>query len=99
MVLLDSSFLIDIMHNASLATNMFKELKENKTEFFVSPITIMEVWAGALESRKTSDSQRAKIDEFIANMNIIPFNIKEAKKAAEIEYELSKKGITIEIED
>jgi len=64
----------------------------------ISTITLMELWRGA-EMNLNSKKEKKKVIELIESLLIHPFNVKEAKKAAEIESFLIKKGQMIDLED
>lgn len=98
MAVLDSSFLIDLIHNSPVAVDILARLEQTEKNLYVAAPSIMELWAGVLKGRK-AEQKKAKLEEFLASLNVLPLNAESAKRAAEIEAELSLKGIMIEIED
>lgn len=43
-----------------------------------------------------SETEKAKINELLSSLTVLPLDEKSAKEAGEIEAELMKKGITID---
>lgn len=98
-MLLDTSFLIDLLRgDDQKALERAKILDEQLESKGVAPITIMELWRGAMQSVK-HEKEKKKVDALISSLFQYPFQIKEAKQSGEIEAALIKKGQMIDLED
>ena len=98
-MLLDTTFLIDLLRgNDEDAIKRAQELDQQLESKGVAPITIMELWRGAMQSVH-QEKEKRKINELLSSLFQYPFTETEAKKAGEIEAELLKKGKMIDLED
>lgn len=98
MVVLESSFLIDMLRGEKRAVDMFHELEKKESAFFVAAPTVMELWAGTLRS-KLPEKEKAGINMLLDTISGLPLDVKGAKRAAEIAFDLSKAGISIQNAD
>lgn len=98
MAVLDTSFLIDFIHNSPRAVELLGKLEQTERNIFVAAPSIIELWAGVLKGKKT-EQKKAGLEAFLASLNVLPLDLESAKRAAEIEAELSIKGTIIETED
>lgn len=99
MVIFDTSFIIDLFRNKPSAITLFKEMQMKESHLSVTAPTVMELWFGALQSKKLSEREKNHIDNFLDSMNVLSFGVLEAKRAAEIEADLMRRGVMIETED
>ena len=99
MVLLETSFIIDLFQNEPSAVHVFNDIQRKESRIFVAAPTVMELWFGALQSKKLSVQEKDKIDTFLADITLLPLGLLEAKRAAEVEVDLMQKGLMIETED
>ena len=98
-MILDTTFLIDIIRGKDEKVKQKCIYLDNKfITKSISTITLMELCRGA-EMNLNSKKEKKKVIELIESLLIHPFNVKEAKKAAEIESFLIKKGQMIDLED
>lgn len=98
-MILDSSFLIDLLRNPEGNAKQKAEELDNKFEIkCISSISALELWRGALQSTN-SEKERKKVEEFLQSLLVYPVGLGEAKKAAEIEVDLLKRGELIDWED
>lgn len=98
-MILDSSFLIDLLRNPEgPAKERSEELDRTFCVKGISSVSVMELWRGVLRC-SNSDVEIKKINELISSLNVYPLGTKEAKKAAEIEADLIKRGEMIDLED
>ncbi len=98
-MLLDTTFIIDLLRGDNpAALHRAEELDQRFESKGVASITIMELWRGALQSNQP-DREKRKIAELISSLLAYPFQEMEAKKAAEIEVDLIKRGEMIDLED
>ena len=98
MAILDTSFLIDILHSKMEAANLLDELERKEPALFVAAPTVMELWEGALQSR-LSEKEKARIDGLLATLKVLYLDVRAAKLAAEIDFDLSRKGTPLELRD
>ncbi len=98
MVVLDTSFLVDILRNAPRAVELLVEIEGKEPAFLVAAPTIMELWEGALDS-KVQEKEKARVDALLASVNVLHLDVRAAKRAAELDFELSAKGTPLELSD
>jgi len=98
-MLLDTSFLIDLLRGKDPEVlKRAEELDKRLESKGVASITIMELWRGAMQSLY-QETEKRKVNDLISSLFQYPFQELEAKKAGEIEAELTKKGTMIDLED
>lgn len=98
MAVLDSSFLIDILRNNKKALELLDDLERKEQALFITAPTVMELWEGALQSN-ILEREKGHVEELLAAMTFLPLDIRASKRTAEIEVDLSRKGVSIEAED
>jgi len=98
MALLETTFVIDILRGRAGASALLDELEGKGEPLFVSSPTVMELWDGVLECGIQS-KERTKVDGVLAALPILAFDGADAKRTAEIMFDLSGKGTPIEVED
>ncbi|MEM3126881.1 MAG: PIN domain-containing protein [Candidatus Woesearchaeota archaeon] len=98
MACLETSFLVDILKKEISAGKLMNELENFEPRLVVASPSIKELWAGALLSKK-KEQEKAKINELMTNFEVLSLDENSAKEAAEIEFELTKKGLPIDVED
>jgi len=94
-MILDTSFIIDIMENDAGAIDRKRTLTEKNESYRVSAATIFELWSGIACSRK-SQEEKTKVLKALAGLNIISLNAQIAEKAGEIHGLLLKEGNAID---
>lgn len=85
-MLLDSTFLIDLLDRRDAAANRLEELVETDTPISVSPLSVYEVGLGLQES------EREEFDEILASVVVLPFGLGESYRALSIQRTLSDRG-------
>ena len=98
MPLLETTFLVDLLRGKAGAAELLDELEGRGEPLFVSSPTVMELWKGVLECGIQS-RERTKVDEILSAIPILPFESPDAKRTAEILFELSGRGTPIEVQD
>ena len=98
MVILESSFLIDVLRSHRSAVELLEELERKGESMLIAAPSVMALWEGALKSKVTG-KEKVKVDELLASMPVLPLDSLSAKRAAEIEVELDSKGASIQTED
>jgi predicted nucleic acid-binding protein len=88
-MILDSTFLIDLLKGDSAAVSFAKQLEQT-----IPRTTVI----NEFKLRKGIQNNKG-IAEFLDNLDILPISRKIAQKAASISYDLRKKGLIIGSED
>ena len=98
-MILDSSFLIDLLRGAHPEAKKKAEALDRKFQIkAITSVTIMELWSGAMLSTH-QEKEKKKVGEILDSLLVYNFTEREAKKAGEIEADLLKSGEKIGIED
>jgi tRNA(fMet)-specific endonuclease VapC len=98
MVCLDTSFLVDILRGREIVVELKEEFDRRNEVLAIATPSIIELWSGALKS-KASAAEKAKTDELIQSLEVLPLDLNAAKDAAEIEAGLLSKGTAISATD
>src|SRR3989338_6350417 len=93
-MILDTSFLIDLMNGDQAAALRKQKLSENKEVYRVTALTIFELWDGIASSDKP-EKEKLKALAALSDIHTIPLNRKFAEKGGEISGSLTKEGQTI----
>ncbi len=96
-MILDTSFIIDLMKNKSNALAKAQELEKSSSPVRSTAISVFELWQG-LEDIQNPD-KKEKIEHFLSSIGLLSFDLYSAKKAGTIYAELERKGELIEPED
>lgn len=96
-MILDTSFIIDLMKDKSNALTKAQELESSSLPVRTTSISVFELWQG-LEDIDDQD-KREKIEKFLSSIGLLVFDVHDAKKAGTIYAELRRKGEHIEPED
>lgn len=97
-MILDTSFLIDIMENDEAALMRKQKMIENKESYRVAAPAIFELCSG-ISASSMPEKEKAKVLSTLAEINTIPLSRKSAEKAGEIHGFLIKTGQQIEAVD
>jgi len=89
-VILDTTFLHDLMYGEEDAVEIALELDERKN-VVLSSMTVYKLYYGVGYTDK-SRAEKKKIDSVIGSKRIIPADTRVMKKAGEIDGQLSRKG-------
>lgn len=98
MVVLETSFVIDILQSVPAALKLLDELQSRESVIYVTSPTVMELWEGALRS-KLSVKEKERVDRLLASVIVLHFDARAAKGAAEFRFELSQAGTPVELRD
>ena len=88
-MLLDSTFLHDLVRGESAAIERLDELIEERTDVAVSTLTVFEVGAGL---RGNAERYREQYDETLDEVSTLPFGTPEARSAVRIQHALLDRG-------
>jgi len=93
-VLLDTSFLIDLMNGDEGAVEKARELESNLVQQRLSSMTLFELYYGAARSNQP-ESEREKIENVLASKPIQPADSAVMRKAGRLSGELMNDGNAI----
>jgi hypothetical protein len=94
-MILDTTFLIDLMKNDIKAINKAKELVKNEVSQIITTPTLFEIWSGIIQSKRKINEEK-KIKELLVSQIIFDFDKASSIEAGKIDGELCNKGIKIE---
>ena len=94
-MILDTSFIIDIMEMDEGALSRHRTLREQNESYRVSSATIFELWSGVGHSRK-SENEKIKVLKALSGISTISLSLPMAEKAGEIHGILAKEGKEID---
>lgn len=99
-MILDTSFLIDLMNGDRATLRKLHELKKEQEELNITSLTAYELYLGVQNSNRPS-KERQKIRETIQKVSgsRIAFGWSHGKKSAEIQKTLKENGEMIELQD
>jgi len=90
-VLLDTSFLIDLMNGDEDAVDTARELESELVQQRLSAMTLFELYYGAARSNQ-SESEREKIENVLASKPVHPADSAVMRKAGRLSGELMNDG-------
>jgi tRNA(fMet)-specific endonuclease VapC len=90
-VLLDTSFLIDLIDGHQGAVQLAEEIDRSPDVPRLPTVVLFELWYGATRSR-SSEEEKSKIEELTQAYDLAAFEATDAKAAAELLDSLSRKG-------
>jgi predicted nucleic acid-binding protein len=94
--LLDTSFIVDLPHQASGAQKVLRELHSREMKFCVAAITITELWLGVLHK---SPADQRYLQELLSRVTILPFTDETARRTAELLSSQRSEGFTVDLQD
>jgi len=95
-MILDSTFVHDVVHENDAAINQLAELRDDGTPVALSALTVFEVGVGL---REETAQYRDRFDEKIEELVIVPVGEAIARRALNIQYELLDRGERIGARD
>jgi len=97
-MILDTTFLIDLMKEDPAAVKKLKGLERDKIAQNIASPTLYELYVGIMLSTKPEKEKRKVLDT-LASMNILGLTAKSAAKAGEVQGKLIREGKMIDPED
>lgn len=94
-MILDTSFLIDLMKGKEKAVKKEKKLQLRSSPQLITIPTLFELWSGIVQSGKP-EKEKEKILEVLSSRASLDFDRKSAKVAGKIDGELATQGKKIE---
>ena len=98
MVLLDTTFLIDLMRGRERALDMLERLEEGGEGLALSAITLVEFFRG-LETLDLPDAQKRRIAEIVRSRVVLPLDAASAERAGRLDAQLWEADEPIDPED
>ena len=96
-MILDSTFLVDVLRGDETITHLIEEIDTSGTPF-VSSITVMELTEG-IHLSTASDRERTAVEELLSEIHELPFDHDCAVRAGRINAELVASGEPIDETD
>jgi predicted nucleic acid-binding protein len=97
-MILDTSFLIDVMHADDAALEKVDEIEANGLEQHVPATTLQELFIG-VGANDLSERERHKIEYVVESRPLLPTTEEIARKAGRIDGTLRKQGNSIDVGD
>lgn len=96
-MILDSTFLIDVMQAEETVAELAEEVDESGPPF-VTSVTVMELYEGVHRADSTG-AERQAVERVLDGITELPFDRTTAKRAGEINAELRSRGAPIDRTD
>ena len=94
-MLLDTSFLIDLMNGDKDAISKARELEENLIQQRLSSMTLFELYYGIARSNQ-SDAEREKVETVLSSKPVHPTDTAVMRKAGRLSGQLVNEGNTVD---
>ncbi|WP_336365377.1 PIN domain-containing protein [Halalkalicoccus salilacus] len=85
-MLLDSTFLIDLLDRSDAAESKLRDLIATETPVSVSPLSVYEAGLGLQEG------ERERFEEILTSMVVLPLDLAESRRALSIQRTLYDRG-------
>ena len=96
-MILDTSFIIDLLKGNRLAVDKVIELENSSKPILATAISVFEIWQGTADIKNEGKKQR--ILDMMGSFGLLVLDFESAKEGGEIHSRLEKKGMQIEPED
>jgi len=96
-MILDTSFLIDVMNSGDEVAELVAELDAAGTSM-VASTTVMELWEG-IHRADSTEAEREAVRDLLEGLREVPFDRECAMKAGEVSAALAESGRPIDVED
>jgi len=97
-MILDTSFLIDLMNGDEQTVKKLRELEENGENQSTTAVTLFELWSGIHQS-ELPERERQKVIEVTGDRVVHNLEPESGKEAGKIDGKLVKEGKTVDPED
>ncbi len=94
-MILDTSFVIDLMRGAKKAVEKLEEFERSGEAIYLTAPTIYELFLGIALSR-ASDSEKQRVEEVLREQVVLPLDEEAARAAGELQGELMREGVPID---
>ena len=96
-MILDTSFIVDLLRGNKKAIDKIAEFENKNEHVSTTTISVFEIWQGL--PKKSRENQIEKTRELFQSINILKFDLESAVKAGEIHRKLKLNGKVIDPED
>lgn len=93
-MILDTSFVIDVLNGKKDAIDMLGFLEERNIEYAISTPTIFEIWSGLI-SLKKGEKHKNEVISFLKEQIVYDLDVESTQKAGQIHGSLVSEGKTI----
>ena len=90
-MLLETSFLVDLLAGIPAARNLAEELDRTEVALRIPSPSAFELWVGSARSLDRSE-EILRLERLLASYEVIAFDTEAARLAGELQGELSKRG-------
>jgi len=97
-MILDTSFLIDLMHKDKAALDKAFELESRNEDTYLTTVSVFELFTGIARSPNPK-AEKEKVMNSLKNHRILPLDQESASIAGEIHGQMLKKGTPIGVQD
>ena len=97
-MILDTTFIIDLMNNLPEAIAKLKQMQKQKESLFVSSVSLFELWSGIAQSDHP-DKEKQRVKAVLASQLVLDLTKESAEEAGMINGTLWKNGTPIDPED
>ncbi len=98
MMILDTSFIIDVLQGKEHAVKKLEELEERGVSQDITTVSLFELWSGIERSSRPEDEKR-KVVEVLESRNIFNLDVASAEIAGKIDAKLMDEGNPVEPQD
>ena len=95
-MILDTSFLVDVLRGWERAAKKTKEIEESGEDLFITTISVFELWQGLYNAQP---KELEKVNRLLSGLETLNLESNEAKLGGKIHSALRKKGRPIEPQD
>ena len=96
-MLLDTTFILDLLRNNPEAVQKASSLKNSTEPLLTTTVTVFEIWQGSCDLKDSRKKQ--KIETLLSAIGLLPLDVEAAKKAGIIHNECYKNGTPIDPEE
>lgn len=98
MVLVDTTFLIDVMRGRDRAVDLLERLEKEGETIAITTTTLFEFFRG-LETVNLTAAEKRRVAEVVASRPVLPLNAAAAERAGRLDAQLWNAGEAIDPED
>ncbi len=96
-MILDTSFLVDLLRNNHAAVSKITEIEKQNEPVATTTVSVFEIWQGL--PKKSKEQQIEKTIELFKSINVLNLDFDSAIEAGNIQRKLTRAGQKIEPQD
>jgi tRNA(fMet)-specific endonuclease VapC len=96
-MIVDTTFIIDVIHGDSCAVARSKELEDKAVPLFTTTVSVFEIWQAIADIN--NKKKKEKIDHLLDALGLYSFDLPSAKRAGLLHAQLYSIGKSIQPED